>query len=243
MHPDIYREMASVQGRHWWFVARRQILDRIIASLALPAGASILEIGCGPGGNLAMLARHGTLQAMETDPAARELAADLGICPVFPGALPAPQPFAEGTADLICLFDVLEHIEDDRVALATTARLLKPGGRILLTVPAYTWLWSAHDELHHHQRRYNQKTLAATIVAAGLEPVRLGYFNTLLFPLIASIRCLQKISGRHAESDAKLPANWINTLLQQIFGFERHLLAKTLFPFGTSVIAVLKKPA
>jgi SAM-dependent methyltransferase len=243
MHPDVYREMASVQDRHWWFVARRQILDRVVASLSLPTEASIIEIGSGPGGNLAMLARHGQLRAMETDPMARELAASLGICPVLPGALPTPHPFADATCDLACLFDVLEHIEDDRGALRAVARLLKPGGRILLTVPAYNWLWSAHDESHHHQRRYNRQTLAATIAAAGLEPIRLGYFNTLLFPLIATIRSLQKITGRHGSSDASLPASWINTLLRQLFALERYLVDKALFPFGTSLLAVLKKPA
>jgi SAM-dependent methyltransferase len=243
MHPDVYREMASVQDRHWWFVARRQILDRVVASLSLPAGASIIEIGSGPGGNLAMLARHGQLRAMETDPMARELAASLGICPVLPGALPTPHPFADATCDLACLFDVLEHIEDDRAALVAVARLLKPGGRILLTVPAYNWLWSAHDESHHHQRRYQSADTCRNHCRgrAGAHPARLLQHPAV--PLIATIRSLQKITGRRGSSDASLPAGWINTLLKQLFALERHLVDKALFPFGTSLLAVLKKPA
>lgn len=242
MRPEIYKEMAQVQDRHWWFVARRRILDRVITALKLPGDAQILEIGCGPGGNLAMLQGHGQLQALETDPHARELAAELGICPVETGALPEPLPFPSAAFDLVCLFDVLEHIGNDREALQAVAGLLKPGGRILITVPAYAWLWSAHDEAHHHQRRYTASGLEQVARAAGLVPRRLGYFNTLLFPLIAAIRSLQRLTGKSADSDAALPSPGLNRLLTAIFGFERHLLPLGTFPFGTSVLAVLENP-
>lgn len=241
MRPDVYREMASVQDRHWWFVARRQILDRVMAGLSLPADARIIEVGCGPGGNLGMLARHGHLQAMEADPAARRMAADLGVCPVWCGALPSPQPFAAESGDLICLFDVLEHIADDIAALSAAAALLRPGGRILLTVPAYDWLWSAHDEAHHHHRRYNKATLAKVVSAAGLAAIRVGHFNSLLFPLIAAARVLKKATGQTGESDAALPPPWLNTLLREVFALERVVIAKALFPVGTSLLAVLKR--
>ncbi len=242
MRPEIYKEMAQVQDRHWWFVARRRILDRVITALKLPGDAQILEIGCGPGGNLAMLQGHGQLQALETDPQARELAADLGICPVEAGALPEPLPFPSAAFDLVCLFDVLEHIENDSSALQAVAGLLKPGGRILITVPAYAWLWSAHDEAHHHQRRYTAPSLERVARAAGLVPRRLGYFNTLLFPLIAAIRSLRRLTGKSADSDAALPSPGLNRLLTAIFGFERHLLPLGTFPCGTSVLAVLENP-
>jgi len=148
-------------------------------------------------------------------------------------------PFADGSFDLVCLLDVLEHIEDDGAALARAGRLLKAKGRLLVTVPAYAWLWSAHDESHHHRRRYTQGMLKQRAMAAGLEVRRLGYFNSLLFPLIAGTRIARTLAGGAAGSDAALPSPAVNALLTGIFGAERHVIRHGLFPFGTSVMAVL----
>lgn len=243
MRPELFVQMAAVQQTHWWFVARRQILAAVIARLHLPQAARILEIGCGTGANLAMLRQQGQLCAMEYDAQARDIANALALCPVLAGGLPQPVPFADGTFDLVCLLDVLEHIEDDVAALARVARLLKPGGRVLLTVPAYQWLWSAHDSAHHHFRRYTAAGLRRTAERAGLPVLRAAYFNTLLFPLIAGVRLLGKLLARAEHSDAALPSVPVNALLRAIFASERHWVARTGLPFGTSVLAVLGAPA
>lgn len=242
MRPDVFLEMAAVQERHWWFAARRQIVASVIGKLALPSRADILEIGCGTGGNLKMLSAFGHLRAMEYDEQARAIAAALGVCPVSPGGLPVPVHFDDGAFDLVCMLDVLEHIEDDSAALARAGRLLKPTGRLLVTVPAYAWLWSAHDEAHHHHRRYTARMLGQQARSAGLEVTRLGYFNSLLFPLIAGARIARKLFGGDEGSDAALPPAAINTVLTGIFGLERHVVPNGLFPFGTSVLAVLSIP-
>lgn len=240
MQPEVYREMAELQDRHWWFVARRRILAGVIERLALPPQADILEIGCGTGGNLAGLSRFGRLRAMEQDDVARVLAEELGVCAVVSGGLPEPVPFEDAGFDLVCLLDVLEHVEDDAAALCRAARLIKPGGRLLVTVPAYAWLWSGHDEAHHHHRRYTTQTLRCTAQRAGVQISRIGYFNSLLFPAIAAARLAIKLSGDGREgSDAALPNPMLNALLTGVFGLERYVVPSALFPFGTSVMAVL----
>lgn len=239
MRPELFKEMAAVQQFHWWFVARRAILSAVVKRLRLPEQPRILEIGCGTGANLQMLRQHGALCAMEYDATARDMAANLGVCAVEAGGLPEPVPFADGGFDLICLLDVLEHIEADSAALARVARLLKPGGRVLLTVPAYGWLWSVHDTAHHHHRRYTADSVRRVARSAGLMAYRVGYFNSLLFPLIAGVRMLGRMLVRPEHSDTAMPNRWLNGLLRAVFSCERHWVARCGFPFGVSVIAVL----
>lgn len=178
---------------------------------------------------------------MEYDDTARALAQKLGVCAVAGGGLPEPVPFPDGQFDLICLLDVLEHIDDEAGALARISRLLKPTGQLLVTVPAYSWLWSEHDVVHHHRRRYTASALKKAALAANFAVARIGYFNTVLFPLIAMVRLAQKLTRKASSSDTALPSPWLNRLLGGLFGLERRLVPRVLFPFGTSVMAVLTR--
>jgi SAM-dependent methyltransferase len=243
MHPDVHRQMAQTQDQHWWFAARRQVLGAVLKRLELPRAARIAEIGCGSGGNLALLAGFGTLEAVELDAGARQQAAALQLCPVHAGHLPDAVPLAAHSFDLVCLLDVLEHVADDEGALRRVAQLLAPGGRALVTVPAYGWMWSGHDEAHHHHRRYTAGALRTLATQAGLVVHRLGYFNSLLFPVIATLRVGGKLLRRQEGSDAALPSPIVNASLRAVFGFERHVAPHCLFPAGTSVLAVLARPA
>lgn len=235
--------MALQHEVHWWFVARRRVLASVIADLRLPERATVLELGCGPGGNLAMLSRFGKVEAMECSSAACEIANQLGVCQVVQACLPDTSAYSGKTFDLICLLDVLEHIHDDAMALRAAASHLKPTGRLLITVPAYAWLWSAHDTAHHHHRRYTRESLANLAGLAGLNVERVGYFNSLLFPPIAAARLLGRLIGRDNESDARTPSRLVNSVLQNIFEWERHVVPRWRFPFGTSVLATLTLPA
>ena len=235
-----YTSMSEQEGDHWWFVARRAIIDSLIRShVPLPDDARILEAGCGTGGNLALLAAHGTLDALEYDAEARALAVGRGIAErVEPGMLPDAIGFGGTSYDMIALLDVLEHVDDDVASLRALGERLIEGGRILLTVPATPWLWSDHDVLHHHKRRYTQQGLTAVAAQAGLSVQASGYFNTLLFPLAVVQRLSHQLLRREAALDAR-PAPWLNRGLERIFAAEQHLLGRIRFPIGLSLYAVL----
>lgn len=234
-----YTSMNAQEGEHWWFVARRAIINELIRShVPLSADARILEAGCGTGGNLALLAGHGRVDALEYDAQARAVAAARGIADVREGALPGAIGFDDHRYDLIALLDVLEHVEEDQASLAALRQRLASQGRLLVTVPAVPWLWSDHDVLHHHKRRYTHAGLVEVAQSAGLKVETSGYFNSLLFPLAVAQRLAHQLLRQQAPLDAR-PAPWLNRSLQQIFAAERHLLDRVSFPIGLSLYAVL----
>ncbi|MBA3676053.1 MAG: class I SAM-dependent methyltransferase [Sphingosinicella sp.] len=239
MERVVYDRMAELDGLHWWYRARREILARLIERrIALPKDARILEIGCGTGHNMLMLRRFGAVDAIEIDPAARALASQRLGKPVGDAPLPKLPGVEDGAYDLVAILDVLEHVGPDREALESIARKLKPGGRILITVPAHPWMWSAHDVVNHHQRRYTMKTLKSVIGRAGLKLDMVSYFNSLLFPLAAAARLAGRITG-NKDSDDKLPPRPVNRLFEYLFGLERHVIGRVSLTPGVSLVAIV----
>lgn len=242
MEPNVYSLMDALEANHWWFAARRVIAEKIIKRLDLPLDAKILEAGCGTGGNLAMLSRYGQVHAMELDEQARQMANAKGVVQVLSGRLPDEIPYQQEQFDLIALLDVLEHVEDDRNTLSALGALLKPGGVLLISVPAFPFLWSAHDEVHHHKRRYLLGDLKSRLENAGLEITYTSYFNTILFPLVFGARLLGKLrSSKRKNGDLAIPHPFVNWLLFSIFSSERFVLGRWPLPFGVSVMAVARK--
>ncbi len=239
MERVVYDRMAELDRVHWWYRARRNILsDLIQRRIELPADARILEIGCGTGHNVLMLQHFGEVDAIEIDEAAREIASRRLGKTVGSAPLPDLAGVEDAGYDLIAILDVLEHVEADEQALASMARKLKPGGRILLTVPAHPWMWSAHDVVNHHQRRYTRKSLKDVIARSGLKLEMISYFNSLLFPLAAGARLAGRIAGRK-DSDDKLPPRPLNRLFEALFNLERHALGRVPFPPGVSLVAIV----
>lgn len=239
MDRDVYDRMAQHDATHWWYVARRRILADLMARVIRPAPAArILEVGCGTGHNFDMLGRFGTVEAIEIDDGARALAEQRLGRTIMTAPLPALDGVADGTYDVIALLDVLEHISDDVTSLQSLKRKLKPGGKILLTVPANPWMWSAHDLAHHHHRRYTQKSLNSVIAWAGLKVDLMSHFNSLLFPVAAAARVIGKLVGK-TTSDDQMPAAPVNALLTGIFGLERALIGRVPLPAGVSIVAIV----
>jgi len=243
MDPRIYDELAEQEDRHWWFCARRAIAASLLKRFKLPSNAHILDAGCGSGGNLPMLAPFGELYAFEMNDAARARAQSRAIGQVAVGRLPDGIPFDDRRFDLITLFDVLEHIEDDRAALTALASRLKPGGMLLLNVPAFQFLFSRHDRLHHHYRRYGWDDLKRKVEAAGLDIRLMNYWNFWLFPAAVVVRLIDRLRPSPGGAPgAKTPPVMLNKLLVAIVSGERFLIPYLKLSFGTSLILIARKP-
>ncbi len=242
MEAAVYAKMAEVEREHWWFAARRQIIATVIGGLRLPRDARILEIGCGTGGNLEMLSGFGHVVAVEMAAQARALTRRRWSGPLIEGWLPDGLQELDGEYDLVVMLDILEHIEADADSLATVARLLRPRGHLVITVPAFPILWSQHDVAHHHYRRYRRGPLAQLVKNAGLTILQASYFNTVLFPLIAASRLLERCAGSSATSDVlSLPSASLNRVLQFVFANERHFIPWAALPFGVSLLTVAQR--
>jgi len=238
MERQVYDRMAELDQQHWWYRARREVLDALIRRCVRPPrGARILEIGCGTGHNLAMLGAFGTVEAIEVDEAARGMAEQRLGRPVSAAPLPGLNGVPERHFDLIGSFDVIEHIADDAAALASIATRLKPGGKFVMTVPAHQWMWSAHDVVNHHQRRYSKSGLKQLIDNSPLRLEAIGYFNSLLFPVAVAARLAGRLRGKD-DSDDTLPPAALNIALEKVFTQEARLIGRVPLPPGLSLFAI-----
>ena len=238
MERSVYREMAELDQRHWWYKARREVLADLIRREARPPlNARILELGCGTGHNLEMLGQFGTVDALELDDEARSIAEQRLGRSVMSAPLPELAGVPDRGYDLIAALDVIEHIGDDQAAIAAIAAKLKPGAKFVMTVPAHQWMWSAHDVVNHHKRRYSKPGLRRLIEHSPLRLEKIGYLNSLLFPLAVAERFASRIRGKDS-ADVKLPSAPLNAALERIFAPERHLVGRLPLPPGLSLFAV-----
>jgi SAM-dependent methyltransferase len=231
------------EDRHWWYRGRRRVLERVIAHLRLPARARILDAGCGSGRNMVELAHHGTVTGIELSETSASLARLRGAGEVIEGSV-LDMPFAADSFELAASLDVIEHLEDDLSALRELRRVVAPGGALLVTVPAYQWLWSGHDEINHHHRRYTRRSLFHVAEQAGWEPVRTTYFNSLLLPVAIALRGLDRLSSsKTTESslDLWVPPSPLNWLLERPLALEAALIGRHgRIPAGLSLLAVFR---
>ena len=241
MEDTEYERMAEAESRSWWFKARRRILNDAVGRLGLPADPRIADLGCGTGGNLPMLARHGYVTGVETSPKAAAMAREATGLAIVGGEAHATG-LPDGSFQLVTMFDVLEHLDEEAPALAEVSRILAPEGLFLFTVPAFMLLWSGHDEALHHRRRYRRAQLREVIRTAGFEVDWLSYYNAALFPPVAAIRVARRlVGGGRRSADVGEMTGWTAGLLEGLFAAERHVVGRVSLPFGVSLIGLARK--
>lgn len=245
MERAVYDKLAAVEDQHWWWRARREIIAAAIAQHAPPApaeGLRLVEVGCGSGGNLTMLSRFGKVLGAEPEASAVDyLRRKRGnefevLCHRVPEPLP-------GRYHVMGMFDVLEHIADDAGTLNWAAQHLEPNGIVILTVPAFQFLWTEQDEAAHHLRRYRQDDLVR-LVPKSLSLEHVTYFNSLLFPPILAVRTVMRMTRRRdtpPQDHLGIPPAAFNWLFYRLLRLERHFVPRRRWSFGVSLLLVARR--
>jgi SAM-dependent methyltransferase len=260
MDQELMRATLEVEDDHWWYRGRRLIIRAELDRLPLPHPAEVLDAGCGSGRTLLELVDYGRVRGIELDPEVAEVARDRGLGEVLQGRL-EELPWSENSFDLITCLDVIEHTPDDRRTLAELRRVCRPGGFLLVTVPAHQFLWSAHDVYNHHYRRYSRRRLRDTALSAGWTVSRMSAFNSLLFAPAAVVRLARRGSAgdgegsaagggqangagaRGAGNDLYIGPRWLNDTLEGPLRLEAGWLRRgRTLPLGLSLLTVLRKP-
>jgi len=243
MQEHTYSIMYEVEGKHWWFVGRRKIIAGFVEKICRDIGKRrprILDVGCGTGANLQMLANFGAAEGVDVSSGALDFCRARGLSKVKQGAAEA-LPYEDASFDLVTGLDVVEHLDDDIAGLGEMRRVLRPGGRALLFVPAFMFLWGVQDDISHHRRRYTIPELRERLSEAGLTVERATYANITFFLPILFGRLLMRLTGIRPASENNITIGALNGLLGGIFGAESWWLQKMSFPFGVSIVCVARR--
>lgn len=248
MDIDYYTQYFSFEKNDWWFIARRRIVFDLLSAF-LPKSEDpprVLDAGCGTGINLRQLEDFGLTTGVDNEPVAigfcRIRAAKRLVC-----AAVEDLPFDDDAFDVVTCLDVIEHIEDDERALAEVARVTRPGGLLVLTVPAFQIFWSDHDVINHHRRRYRRGRIRE-MLGGDFDLEVLSHYNTHLFPIAVTVRLLKRIemavypaaTRRVVAENTYLPRS-VNALFAAVFGAERFWLKRFASPLGLSIICVARR--
>jgi len=234
--------MARMEESYWWHVGRRHIIRRFLEHYLGPEGSlDILDVGCGSGRNLELLSQFGNAQGVEPPGPGLDVCRRNGLGEDRVKAGSATEiPFEDNSFDLVTSFDVLEHLDDDRAGLSEIRRVLRPAGYVLLTVPAYRFLWSVHDEALGHRRRYVASEIHSLLNSSGFIAIRRSYAISFAFPAIVGYRVMQGLVPSMSDRGASYVdvSEGTNRLLTGLLKLESHLLGSVDLPFGASIIAL-----
>jgi SAM-dependent methyltransferase len=244
MEQRTYGIMDEVEGSHWWFVGRRAILESFLRTICSRlktqnSRLSILDVGCGTGANLEMLAQFGTAEGVDVSDDALEFCRRKGL--KVQKGLAETLPYEDNSFDLTTALDVIEHLDDDVAGLKEMYRVTKPGGYSLIFVPAFMWLWGVQDDISNHRIRYTRKQIVERLEKAGYTVERATYANWTFFAPILGGRTLMKLTGIKPESENNVNISALNGIFGKIFSAERFWLKNLNFPFGVSIVIVARK--
>lgn len=240
MHSQEYQRMFQREGNYWWFVARRRLAHMLMHHYLPQLCGRILDAGCGTGALLSELNAFGFVVGADVERQALQMARQRGEFPMVQARLEA-LPFVSESFQVAFALDVLEHLPDERPALRELYRVLQPDGVLIVSVPAYRWLWSKHDLALAHYRRYTARLLRTRLCEAGFRVRKLSYALSLLLPLIAFTRWLDWLRpGKPAATVVPVP-RWLNQALTRLMEMEARWLLRRNLPFGVSIVAVAEK--
>ena len=251
MDKAYFKEYYNLERKNWWFTVRRKILsERIDHILQHPEGISSLNVGAATGTTSDMLTAFGKVMSVEYDEDCCKFTESFLSTPIIQGSI-TELPFDNESFDLVCAFDVIEHVADDQKAVEELYRVCKTGGYIALTVPAYQFLWGPHDVVNQHFRRYTMKVLTALLATHSGTIVYKTYYNSILFIPIAIFRLLTRLANIFRKKK-EIPASsdhevfgtdgFFNSILASLFSIDYYLLKLGIrFPAGVSVILFFKK--
>jgi SAM-dependent methyltransferase len=235
--------MFRIEQSHWWYTGRRKILANFVADICrrvTDRRPRILDVGCGTGANLLMLSEYGDAEGVDISTDALAFCRERGLDQVKVGA-GEELPYDDATFDLVTALDVVEHMDDDLAGLREMRRVLRPGGRVLLFVPTFMFLWGVQDDVSNHRRRYRLPELRRVLEQAGFEVERTTYANITFFLPILLVRKLMRVTGIKAESENNINVSSLNGLLGSVFGAESVVLRHMNIPFGVSGLCVARK--
>lgn len=243
MMEHTYPILFDVEQSHWWYIGRRRIIEGFVADICrrvTDRRPRILDVGCGTGANLIMLSKHGDAEGVDVSEDALAFCRERGLDKVRLGA-GEELPYEDATFDLVTALDVVEHMDDDLAGLSEMRRVLRPGGRVLLFVPTFMFLWGVQDEVSNHRRRYRLPQLQRVLEQAGFEIERMTYANITFFLPILAIRKLMRLTGMKTASENNINVPALNGVFGRVLSAESWILRYMNLPFGVSGLCVAKK--
>ncbi|MEB2284458.1 MAG: hypothetical protein B6D46_02940 [Polyangiaceae bacterium UTPRO1] len=244
MQPSDIEDMFNIESSHWWFAGKRLLMRRLLGERLRRPGLRILDVGCGAGATAVDFSVHGWVCACDRSRQALRYVGARGVADRV-AAEATDLPFRDGAFDVVLAFDVLEHVADDAGFLRELARVLAPGGALAIHVPAWPSLWSRHDEVLEHKRRYTRRRLRALLAGSPLRTVYMGWASSAILPPTFAIRWARRLAGaesREAGADLGVVPAWLNRVLLGVYRVESALAVRTGLPFGVSLAAIATRP-
>lgn len=246
MRTDLYKEMYQLEANYWWHVAKRQLVKVLISNLKLkPHKTSLVDVGCGTGKFLEEMdkwANWEQLIGLDGADEALKFTRRRKAAQVKKADFEKRLPLADNSVDIITSLDVVEHIADDENLILEIGRILKPGGVVIITVPAHQWMWTYWDDILGHKRRHTRKSVSRLMKLANLETLKLSYFYSYLLPVALVFRFLKCKTGNAGKSDFVTLPEWLNQALIKMAQLETWIINYINIPIGLSVVCLAQKP-